>query len=88
LDGVAIIAHGGSDPRAIKNAVRAARDEVEQDVNRHIIDVLSGKESIGGEKKNGLPRKLWQRIKSKIESLGDKPDLPGDTEEPEGGGKR
>jgi len=88
LDGVAIIAHGGSDPRAIKNAIRAARDEVEQDVNRHIIDVLSGKESIGGEKKNGLPRKLWQRIKSKIESLGDKPDLPGDTEEPEGGGKR
>jgi glycerol-3-phosphate acyltransferase PlsX len=88
LDGVAIIAHGGSNPRAIKNAIRAARDEVEQDVNRHIIDVLSEMESISGEKKDRLPRKIWQRIKSKIESFGDKPDTTGEEEEPEGGGKR
>ena len=33
LDGVAIIAHGGSNPLAIKNAIRAARDAV---INRSI----------------------------------------------------
>lgn len=69
LDGVGIIAHGGSNPRAIKNAIRAARDAVEQDVNRHIVDVLG---DLGGETGNGLPRKIWRRLKSKIETLGEK----------------
>ncbi|MBI1997140.1 MAG: phosphate acyltransferase PlsX [Deltaproteobacteria bacterium] len=69
LDGVGIIAHGGSNPRAIKNAIRAARDEVEQDVNRHIVDVLG---EMGGEAVDGLPRKIWRRLKSKIETLGEK----------------
>src|ERR687892_87896 len=35
LDGVAIIAHGGSDPRAIKNAIRAGSDGVGQNGKRH-----------------------------------------------------
>jgi len=69
LDGVGIIAHGGSNPRAIKNAIRAARDAVEQDVNRHIVDALG---EIGGEIGDGLPRKIWRRLKSKIETLGEK----------------
>ena len=72
LDGVGIIAHGGSSPRAIKNAIRAARDAVVQDVNRHIIDVLGAMGGAGGEKPDGLPRKIWRRIKSKIETLSDK----------------
>lgn len=71
LDGVGIIAHGGSNPRAIKNAIRAARDAVEQDVNRHIVEALG---EMGGEAGDGLPRKLWRRIKSKIENLGEKSD--------------
>ena len=69
LDGVCIIAHGGSNPRAIKNAIRAARDEVEQDVNRHIVEVLG---AMGGQAENGLPRKIWRRFKSKIETLSEK----------------
>jgi phosphate acyltransferase len=80
LEGVAIIAHGGSGPRAIKNAIRAARDEVEQDVNRHIDEILSDGAAAEG-KKEGLPQKIWQRIKSKIESLGDEPESPVETEE-------
>jgi phosphate acyltransferase len=70
LDGVAIIAHGGSDSRAIKNAIRAAKDEIEQDVNHHITDVLSDLES-GGEPREGFPGKIWRRIKSTM-SLSDK----------------
>jgi glycerol-3-phosphate acyltransferase PlsX len=73
LDGVAIVAHGGSDARAVKNAIRAARDAVEQDVNRHITDVLSGGESADGDDKDGLPGKLWRRLKSTM-SLSDKSD--------------
>jgi phosphate acyltransferase len=87
LDGTAIIAHGGSNPHAIKNAIRAARDTVEQDVNRHITEVLGGAEGIGGERKDGFPRKIWQRIKHRIESLGDKSDEPADEEEQERGEK-
>jgi phosphate acyltransferase len=87
LDGVAIIAHGGSNPQAIKNAIRAARDAVQQGVNGHITGVLSGMAETSSEKKDGLPRKIWQRIKSKIESLGDKPGTTAGKEELEGGEK-
>jgi glycerol-3-phosphate acyltransferase PlsX len=86
LEGVAIIAHGGSDPRAIKNAIRAARDEIEQDVNRHIGEILGDAEA--GGKKEGLPHKIWQRIKSKIESLGDEPESADQAEEQKRGGQR
>lgn len=72
LDGVAIVAHGGSNGRAIKNAIRAARDAVNQEMNRHIAEALSDTGAVA--KGEGLPRKLWERFKSKIESLGDKPE--------------
>jgi phosphate acyltransferase len=81
LDGVAIIAHGGSNPRAIKNAIRAARDAVNQEMNRHIAEALSEMDGAAGIKKEGLPRKLWERFKSKIESLGEKTESVGESEE-------
>ena len=86
LEGVAIIAHGGSDPRAIKNAIRAARDEIQQDVNRHIDQILGDAEA--GGQREGLPHKIWQRIKSKIESLGDEPESADKTEEQKSGSER
>jgi glycerol-3-phosphate acyltransferase PlsX len=81
LEGVAIIAHGGSNPRAIKNAIRAARDAVNQEMNRHITEALSEADGAVGARKEGLPRKLWERFKSKIESLGEKSELPSGSEE-------
>src|ERR1044071_2984939 len=73
MDGVAIIAHGGSNSLAIKNAIRAAASAVDQQIYRHIGAALA--ESPGaGTKKEGLSRKLWERFKSKIESLGEKTD--------------
>ena len=80
LDGIAIIAHGGSNPRAIKNAIRAAGDAVQQEVNRHIAEALSEADG-AGVKKEGLPRKLWERFKSKIEGLGEKSEAGSGTEE-------
>jgi glycerol-3-phosphate acyltransferase PlsX len=38
VDGVVIIAHGRSNAKAIKNAVRAARDSVQAD----LVDVIKG----------------------------------------------
>ena len=87
LDGVGIIAHGGSNPLAIKNAIRAARDAVDQEMNRHIAEALSEAEDIAGLKKEGLPRKLWERFKSKIESLGDKAEVVSGPEERRKGGE-
>jgi glycerol-3-phosphate acyltransferase PlsX len=83
LEGVGIVAHGGSSPLAIKNAIRAAKEAVDQDINGHINQAL-GEMAGSGEKKDGLPRKIWQRIKSKIDSLGDKPAAEGEGEEHKG----
>jgi phosphate acyltransferase len=87
LDGVAIIAHGGSSPLAIKNAIRAGRDAVEQNVNLHITQVLGNEEAATDDKKDGLPQKIWHRVKSKIESLADKPAAEEESEEPGQSGK-
>ena len=85
LDGVAIIAHGGSNGVAIKNAIRAAANAVDQQINRHIGEALA--ESPGGAtKKEGLSRKLWERFKSKIESLGEKTEPEPTSEERRRGG--
>lgn len=89
LDGVAIVAHGGSDHRAIKNAIRVAKETVTHDVNRHINEVLGQSAVAGGDSKDKFSRKIWQRIKSKIETLGDKTGSESEEEEEEekGGGK-
>jgi glycerol-3-phosphate acyltransferase PlsX len=81
LDGVAIIAHGGSSPLAIKNALRQARDAVDQKMNHHIADALAELEQGAGEKKTGLPQKLWNRFKSTIESIGEKAEPSSSAEE-------
>ena len=87
LDGVAIIAHGGSGPKAIKNAIRVAKETVSHDVNRHIIEVLGELGELGGEKGDKFPRRIWQRIKSKIEGFGEKPESEGEGRESKSEGK-
>ena len=49
VNGVCIIAHGGSSPKAIKNAILRAKELVEKKMNGHIRDdiesnLMSGKE--------------------------------------------
>ncbi len=41
VNGVCIIAHGSSSPKAIKNAIRVAAAAVRHEVNQRIIDLLS-----------------------------------------------
>ncbi|MEQ1861257.1 MAG: phosphate acyltransferase PlsX [Chthoniobacteraceae bacterium] len=40
VDGVCIIAHGGSSPIAIKNAIRMARETTRHQVNPHIVEAV------------------------------------------------
>lgn len=46
INGICIICHGSSTPKAIKNAIRVAGEEVVKNVNQHIIEKISedGKE--------------------------------------------
>lgn len=45
INGVAIICHGGSSPRAIKNGIRVAAEFVNHKVNRHIEEAINKVES-------------------------------------------
>lgn len=87
LDGVAIIAHGGASPKAIKNAIRVAKETVSHDVNRHVVDSLESFKQIGAGRKNKFPRRVWSEIKSRIETFGEKPVTQQEEREIEGGGK-
>lgn len=40
IDGICIISHGGSSARAIKNALRRAKENVDRNVNEHILEEL------------------------------------------------
>lgn len=88
LNGVAIIAHGGSGPKAIKNAIRVAKETVFQGVNSHISEVLGKLGETERGKGEKFPRRIWRRIKSKIETLGEKPISEVDNRrEGKGGGE-
>lgn len=81
LEGVTIIAHGGSNPKAIKNAIRVAREAAAQDVNRQIVKALEDHHEIWGDREEHLTRKIWKRFQSKIGSLGGDPAAPGGRED-------
>ena len=85
LDGVAIVAHGGSNPLAIRNAIRVASDAVEHDMNRRIMEVISDAAGADADGKGGLPGKIWRRIRSKIDAMSDTPEELSAREEKEGG---
>ena len=85
LNGVAIVAHGGSGPKAIKNAIRVAKETVAHDVNRLIVEVL---ERLGEtHKEDGLPHKVWRHIRSKIDKISERPAAEGEGRENKSGGK-
>jgi phosphate acyltransferase len=85
LNGIAIIAHGGSSPRAIKNAIRVAGESVAHDVNGHISEALQASEAAAAHKPDRFPRRMWQRIKSKIETLSERPAVELEGKEPKRG---
>jgi glycerol-3-phosphate acyltransferase PlsX len=81
VNGVAIIAHGASNPRAIRNAIRAASNEaLVHQVNAEIIDILAKSESVLGAKPAG---KRIRGIFAKMRDRLSRPKEAGDREERE-----
>jgi glycerol-3-phosphate acyltransferase PlsX len=81
-DGVAIIAHGASNAKAIKNAVRAADEALRQDINSQIL------ESIRALPETALPdlkrgRRFWSQIRERFRHSREShdPQASGSTEE-------
>lgn len=66
-DGLAIIAHGASSPKAIKNAIRVAEQYVRSGVSRQIVESLHALPEIvlaPAELKRG--RKFWTQIRERF----------------------
>jgi phosphate acyltransferase len=78
LSGVAIVAHGGSGEKEIKNAIRVAKEAVAHDVNRRIMELLV---QTDGASAPAEPQRIWQRVKSKLTGKS------GAESETKGGGK-
>ncbi len=65
VNGVGIVAHGSSDARAIKNAIRVARDCAEKRVNLHMMQVLEKNQDLEGWTSR-KERRFWTQLKDKI----------------------
>jgi hypothetical protein len=59
------VAHGGSGPKEIKNAIRVAKESVEHDVNRRIMELLVQADGAMAEP-SVAGQGIWQRVKSKF----------------------
>ncbi len=68
VNGVVIIAHGSSNGRAIRNAIRAANNEaLVRQVNAEIVEVLARSESAMGAKPAGKGiRRIFARMRERL----------------------
>ena len=82
LNGVCIIAHGGSSPKAIKNAIRVAADFTANRLNEHIMENVATVQEIREAHTRGLH--FWNRVKGRAradedaDEKGDFPDSVGE----------
>ena len=84
-DGVTVIAHGSSSPKAIKNAIRVADESLQRGVNRHMLEGLRQVSDLKALADDGRGRKLWAHLRDRFRpakgSPADGPE-PGDGSEP------
>jgi len=89
-EGLAIIAHGASSPKAIKNAIRVADESLRQDINGHIIESIQSLPPeialVQPEQKSG--RRIWAQIKERFRHVRESHDTPPATEPPAGEEKK
>lgn len=89
-EGLAIIAHGASSPKAIKNAIRVADESLRQDINRQIIESIQSLPPEVAleqpEQKSG--RRIWAQIKERFRHARETHEPPLATESPAGEEKK
>lgn len=76
-DGLAIIAHGSSSPKAVKNAIRVADQSIRGGINRQIVESLHALPETmlaPAELKRG--RKFWAQIKERFRHSRETHDTP------------
>jgi glycerol-3-phosphate acyltransferase PlsX len=82
VNGLAIIAHGASTPKAIKNAIRIADESLRGGINQQIVNSLHALPEmalIPSELKKG--RKFWSQLKERFRHTRESTEPPG-TEAP------
>jgi len=72
VNGITIIAHGASTPKAIKNAIRVADEAFRREINRKIVEEIKGipetaRLSVNLKRGRGLWRQLRERFKGNRE---------------------
>ena len=65
VNGIGIVAHGSSDSRAIRNAIRVARDFAERRVNLHMMQTLERHEDLKAWA-SAKEKRFWSQIREKI----------------------
>jgi glycerol-3-phosphate acyltransferase PlsX len=76
-DGLAIIAHGSSSPKAMKNAVRVADQSVRGGVNRQIVESLHAlPETMLAPAELKRSRKFWAQIRERFRHSRETPENP------------
>jgi phosphate acyltransferase len=82
-DGLAIIAHGASSPKAMKNAIRVAEEASRQDINRKIVESLQALPEAAltvPESKSG--RRLWASLRERFRHVRESHDPSAASETP------
>ncbi len=76
-DGLAIIAHGASSPKAVKNAVRVAEQSIRGGVNRQIVESLHAlPETMLAPAELKRSRKFWTQIRERFRHSRDAHEHP------------
>jgi glycerol-3-phosphate acyltransferase PlsX len=68
VDGVAIVAHGSSEPQAIRNAIRVAHESARLEIGRQIADavrVLPPVLATDGRRR----RRIWAQLRSRLANI-------------------
>jgi glycerol-3-phosphate acyltransferase PlsX len=82
-DGLAIIAHGASSPKAMKNAIRVAEEASRQDINRKIVESLQAlPEAALTVPESKSSRRLWASIRDRFLHTRESHDPPAVAPEP------
>ncbi|MFH2012214.1 MAG: phosphate acyltransferase PlsX [Pseudomonadota bacterium] len=71
IDGIAIISHGNSSPKAIKNGIQMATHFVSNRVNPHIIEDIKRNQELHKSVKVASG-KIWEQIKDRIINVEEK----------------
>jgi glycerol-3-phosphate acyltransferase PlsX len=70
INGTAIVAHGSSGPRAVRNAIRVAHESARLEVGGQIVDALRGFPAVAA-KGGARRRRLWKHLKDRLAGMRD-----------------